>query len=928
MQDMVPFMLDGTYNPGQLKAVREILSADGPDFDTAVFTGPLANYSFAVDGVAVTAAELAGIDPNAVITVTDNVAASGIGDGTDRLVHIERLQFSDQSIVVGGLNHEPAGSLTLSGTPTEDEPVTVSIAGVTDADNVSATNPTGAITGTVAYFWQVENNPGSGFFEDITVFAAGEVARIEGTTFTPGDGLVGLNLRVRAVYQDANGVLEEVFSTPQIVANVNDAPTAGPTISDTTPTEGLALTVDPTTIIDADGITAAVAGGLFTFRWQQSADGVTWTDAVGDLTDGTGQLFVPSQAQVGLSLRVLVTYTDDQGTLETVASAATDVVGDLIFGTNAGETLTGTAGQDQIFGQGGADILNGLGGNDLLDGGAGNDRLDGGLGADTMSGGLGNDTYVVDNAGDQVLENAGEGTDVVQTTLASLTLAANVETLTFIGAGDFTGTGNDLANTLNGGLGNDTLNGGLGNDILNGNAGADTLSGGAGNDTVNGGAGNDRLVAGVGDGNDVYNGGADIDTYDLSATAAGAIVTATSSTSADTGTDTLAGIENIVGSQGADTITLNGGVNVIDGQGGNDTISAGGGSDTVSGGAGDDTLTGGTGNDTLGGGAGNDTFLYGFGDGADAVDGGAGSDTLAILGTGGGDTLDVTFDGVSLTGFELGTVTGVETITADLLGGTDRLSYAGSTADVTVNLAAGTASGFASIAGIENVTGGAGNDTLSGAGNAAVNNLAGGAGNDTYLVDSGDTITEAAGAGIDSVFTSSASFTLAANVENLTFTGAGSFAGTGNGLGNVIAGAGGTDVLAGGGGNDTLIGNDGVDSLNGGDGNDILDGGAGNDVMNGGTGNDIFVFAAGFGNDVISGFDANPTGGQDLMDLSALGITVANFAASVTITDLGADTLVAIDVDGLGAAMGSMTLIGVNGVGANLVTVDDFRLAS
>ena len=74
MQDMVPFMLDGTYNPGQLKAVREILYADGPDFDTAVFTGPLANYSFTVDGVAVTAADLANIGPDAVITVTDNVA--------------------------------------------------------------------------------------------------------------------------------------------------------------------------------------------------------------------------------------------------------------------------------------------------------------------------------------------------------------------------------------------------------------------------------------------------------------------------------------------------------------------------------------------------------------------------------------------------------------------------------------------------------------------------------------------------------------------------------------------------------------------------------------------------------------------------------------------------------------------------------------
>src|SRR6185369_3044188 len=141
-------------------------------------------------------------------------------------------------------------------------------------------------------------------------------------------------------------------------------------------------------------------------------DGITWVDAVGDLTDGTGQLFVPTQAQVGLQLRVLVTYTDDQGTVETVASAATQVVGDLIFGTNGPDTFIGTDGQDEIFGQGGADILDGFGGNDLLDGGAG---------ADTMSGGLGNDIYFVDNAGDQVLENPGEGTDTVQTDLSSYT---------------------------------------------------------------------------------------------------------------------------------------------------------------------------------------------------------------------------------------------------------------------------------------------------------------------------------------------------------------------------------------------------------------------------------------------------------------------------------------------------------------------------
>ena len=87
--------------------------------------------------------------------------------------------------------------------------------------------------------------------------------------------------------------------------------------------------------------------------------------------------------------------------------------------------------------------------------------------------------------------------------------------------------------------------------------------------------------------------------------------------------------------------------------------------------------------------------------------------------------------------------------------------------------------------------------------------------------------------------------------------------------------------------------------------------------MNGGAGNDTFVFAAGFGNDVINGFDANPAGGQDLLDISALGIT--NFAASVSIVDLGNDTQVTI-------AGQHITLLGVNGNGTNVITIDDFRL--
>src|SRR5262249_45134241 len=148
MVDMIPHMVSGEWQPGQLKIVREILTATGPDFDTAEFSGARANYTITTSATG-------------VVTVVDNVGT----DGTDTLLHIERLQFSDQAIVLGGLNHAPVGQLTLSGTPTEDSPVTVSIAGVTDADN-----PGGVINAPVAYFWQSDG--GTGVFEDITTFGA------------------------------------------------------------------------------------------------------------------------------------------------------------------------------------------------------------------------------------------------------------------------------------------------------------------------------------------------------------------------------------------------------------------------------------------------------------------------------------------------------------------------------------------------------------------------------------------------------------------------------------------------------------------------------------------------------------------------------------------------------------------------------------
>ena len=117
-----------------------------------------------------------------------------------------------------------------------------------------------------------------------------------------------------------------------------------------------------------------------------------------------------------------------------------------------------------------------------------------------------------------------------------------------------------------------------------------------------------------------------------------------------------------------------------------------------------------------------------------------------ITGTAAADTLNVVYNGTLITQVGAGgSVTGVESVTVDLGAAADTLVYATTpTSNVTVNLAAGTASGFTTIANVENVTGGGGNDTLTG--NAANNVLIGGAGNDTLTGGAGnDTLTGGAG---------------------------------------------------------------------------------------------------------------------------------------------------------------------------------------
>ena len=135
--------------------------------------------------------------------------------------------------------------------------------------------------------------------------------------------------------------------------------------------------------------------------------------------------------------------------------------------------------------------------------------------------------------------------------------------------------------------------------------------------------------------------------------------------------------------------------------------------------------------------------------------------------------------------------------------------------------------------------GGGGNDTFAaGAGNDVIDGgtgndaMSGGSGNDTYFVDNlGDAVYENANEGTDTV-QSSITYTLGANVENLTLTGSGNINGTGNSGNNILTGNSGANTLDGGAGADTMIG---------GLGNDVINGGTGNDAMSGGDGDDTYV---------------------------------------------------------------------------------------
>ena len=629
----------------------------------------------------------------------------------------------------------------------------------------------------------------------------------------------------------------------------------------------------------------------------------------------------------------------------------------IITGDDSDNTLIGNILDNTLIGNAGNDTLTGSAGNDILNGGVGNDTADysqigqsitlSPTGIITKGGGLGNDQLI---QVETIIADASAVNNTIDVSTAGNAASINVnlqtEQLTVNGVpgvGTFTVTNFD---NVQGTSQNDTIIGNTQNNQLSGNAGNDTLNGGAGNDTLNGGAGTDALIGGLG--NDIYIVDSTTDT-----------ITENASGGTGGGTDTIQSsvTYSIAAKTNIENLTLTG-TTAINGTGntGNNIIRGNNGNNTLNGAVGNDMLYGDSadyGESTLFNYNGHTYLLTTTGtwQEAQAQAQSLGGNLVTVNNQGEQDWLVTTFGGSERLwiGFtdevtegqfkwvngETSTYTnwfpgepndyGNEDYVEINFGGAGKWNDLSSTSSLR---------GIVEIVrGNDTLNGGAGNDILDGGG--GIDALIGGTGNDIYIVDSiTDIIAENANEGTDTI-QSSVTYSIAANIENLTLTGTVAINGTGNAANNVITGNAGNNILDGGAGRDTLIGGLGNDTyivdtttdtitentgggtdtiqssvaftiatltnienltltgttaingtgnaannvITGNTANNILDGGAGTDTLIGGTGNDIYIVDS--TTDTIT---ENASGGTDTIQSSVTYTILAANVENLTLT--------------------------------------------
>ncbi len=283
-------------------AEGQVLSADTSSLADEDGLGEF-SYRWLRDGVEIDGATsetytLSQVDIGSVITATVTYTD---GEGTVETV------TSAATSAVANVNDAPTGEVTISGTATEDQILTASNT-LADEDGL----------GTLSYQW---NRDG----------VAIDGATSETYTLVQAD--VGKTITATVSYTDGYGTEESVTSVAtSAVENVSFATTGGITISGTA-AEGEVLTA-VSTLADKDGL------GDLSYQWNR--DGVA-------IDGATSETYTLTQADVGKTITATVSYTDGEGTVESVTSAATSAVENVSFATTGGITISGTAAEGEVL---------------------------------------------------------------------------------------------------------------------------------------------------------------------------------------------------------------------------------------------------------------------------------------------------------------------------------------------------------------------------------------------------------------------------------------------------------------------------------------------------------------------------------------------------------------------------------------------------
>jgi Ca2+-binding RTX toxin-like protein len=225
---------------------------------------------------------------------------------------------SSASAAIAGINDPHTGGASITGTPTEDQVLTA-VSTLADVDGL----------GTLHYQWQ--HNVGSGF---VNIAGAADQA-----TYTLGDADVGGTVRVVVSYIDNQGFAESATSASTAsIANVNDSPTGGVSITGTT-TENQVVTANTATLADVDGL------GTLHYQWQHNI-GSGFVNIGGAADQATYTL---GDADVGGTVRVVVSYVDGQGTAEAVTSSASASISGVNDPHTGGASITGTPTENQVL---------------------------------------------------------------------------------------------------------------------------------------------------------------------------------------------------------------------------------------------------------------------------------------------------------------------------------------------------------------------------------------------------------------------------------------------------------------------------------------------------------------------------------------------------------------------------------------------------